>query len=169
MKSCLSKINRILEHSILSIGNILLVLTVLFIFIEVITRYILGISHSMLEELSKWFQNWIALLFLGLIEKERKHISVESLTIRLPEKYLVLCLLIADIATLSFAIILCWSGIKLTQFLISADILSSTEIPIYTWIIRLCVPLGALLLSFFSFQHLTNDIISIGKWGATKR
>lgn len=157
----LSKVSRILEAPLELVSGIFLLLILTFVFIEVISRYVFAASHGFMEEFSRWFQVWIAFMMLGVIEKRRRHIAIDILPGRLSGKYKNALMIVISIMNLIVAIVLGWAGIELTQLLRQTGVLSQTNIPTPMWIIRICVPLGAVFLAFFSIEHLITDIRSL--------
>ena len=160
----LAGVSRILEVTLVPVSNILLILITGVVFTEVILRYIFGISYSILQAFSPWSMVWIGYLMMGVTEKARRHIRVDFVPTRLPERYQTALLVVGDIASLAFCIFLCWAGIEMTQITKEAGLLSVTgEVCVPIWIVRLIVPLGAVLLALFSIEHLIMDIRSLGK------
>ena len=157
----LNKVSRILEVPLEFVSGVFLLLILAFVFIQVISRYIFDASHGFMEEFSRWFQIWLAYLMIGVVEKRRRHIAIDILPSRLSGKFRIILMIVISIANLIFAIILFWAGIELTQLLRQTGVLSQTGIPTPMWIVRLCVPLGAIFLSFFCIEHLINDIRSL--------
>lgn len=160
----LGRLSRTLEGSIESVSSLLLLLILILVFAEVVLRYIFGLSYSFIENFSKWSQIWVAYLMIGVVEKGRRHITIDFLARRLPEKYKALLLIVLDIITLVFCIILFWSGLEFSQIVKGLNVISTTEVSIPMWIVRLCIPLGAVFLAFFSVEHLAADIRSLGKY-----
>lgn len=165
----LEMVSQKLEAPLQVASNILLILIVALIFSEVVSRYIFAQSHGFMEDFSKWAQVWFGYLMLAVIARGRRHIGIDILPRRLPEIYKTALFLVFDIAILGFAIVLCWSGIDLTILVKSMELVSTTEIVTPMWIVRLCVPLGAMFLAFFSIQHLAIDIVSLGKHREDKK
>lgn len=157
----LNKVSRILEVPLEFVSGVFLLLILAFVFIQVISRYIFEASHGLMEEFSRWFQIWLAYLMIGVVEKRRRHIAIDILPSRLSGKLKIILMIVISIANLIFAIILFWAGIELTQLLRQTGVLSQTGIPTPMWIVRLCVPLGAIFLAFFCIEHLINDIRSL--------
>ena len=139
-----------------------MIVITLLIFAEVVTRYF-GQSYGFMEEFSKWSQIWFVYLMLGVIEKARSHIAVDILPRKLPERYKTGLLVFWDIVTLTFAILLFWSGVRVCLRLMQMGVISGTGISIPLWIAWLCMPLGAIFLAFFSIEHLARDIPSLVK------
>lgn len=160
----LAGLSRILEVTLVPVSNILLILITGVVFTEVILRYIFGISYSILQAFSPWSMVWIGYLMMGVTEKGRRHVRVDFIPTRLPERYQTALLVVGDMACLAFSIFLFWAGIEMTQITKQAGLLSVTgEIRVPIWIVRLIVPLSAVLLAFFSIEHLIMDIRSLGK------
>ena len=159
----LETISRRLEAPLLTAANIVMLFMVILIFASVVSRYVFAHSYGFMEAFGKWSQIWIVYLILGVVTKERRHIAVDILPRRLPERYKTPLLVIFDVAMLGFAIVLFWSGIQFTQSVMHLGTMSVTEISIPMWIVRLCIPLGAIILVFFSIQHLITDTISLTK------
>ena len=156
--------SRILEVILVRVCNILLILTTGVVFIAVVLRYIFGISYSILEAFSLWSMVWIGYLMTGVTERARGHVKVDVITTRLPARYRAALLVVGDMACLVFCIFLCLGGIELTQITQQAGLLSATgEVCVPMWIVRLIVPLGAVLLAFFSIEHLIMDVRSLSK------
>ena len=159
----LGTVSRIIEKPLLAASNVLMGLIIILIFTEVVSRYIFGQSHGFMEEFSKWSQIWITYLMLAVVEKGRRHITVDVLFRRLPTRYQTILLVTIDIITLFFAIALVWSGVEFCQIVKALDYTTALEISVPMWIVRLCVPIGGIFLAFFSFEHLISDIRSLDK------
>ena len=157
----LRRISRILEAPIELVSGIFLLLILTFVFAEVISRYVFAASHGFMEEISRWFQIWIAYLMLGVIEKRRRHIAIDILPGRLSGRYKHVLMIIISMMNLIVAVVLGWAGIELIYLLKQTGVLSQTNIPTPMWIVRICMPLGAAFLAFFSIEHLIDDIRSL--------
>jgi TRAP-type C4-dicarboxylate transport system permease small subunit len=164
----LETVSRKLEAPLQSASNIFLIVILVLIFSEVVSRYIFGQSRGFMEDFSTWAQVWLVYLMLGVIEKGRGHISLDILPRRLPERYKLALFLVFDIATLSFTIVLGWAGIESILAIKELGLVSQTEIAVPLWIARLCIPLGAMFLAFFSIERLAIDIVSLGKHAGNK-
>jgi TRAP-type C4-dicarboxylate transport system permease small subunit len=143
-------VSRKVEHSLQCAANICLMLIVALMFSEVISRYIFLKSYGFMEDFSRWLQIWLTYLMLGVIATGRRHIAVDILPKKLPKKYQAPLLAASDIIVLSFAIVLCWSGILSTVRLMNLGAVSASEIAI------------------FSIQHLWIDIASLAKHEGSK-
>ena len=140
-----------------------MILLLLMVFAEVISRYVFEISHDFVADLSTWLMIWMTYLIVASVLKSRQHMSVDILPTRLPAKYRILLLFIADALSLIFGILLCLAGIQNVLLIRAIGIFSSTTLDIPMWTVRVCVPLGGILLSLFSIKNLNMDISSISK------
>ena len=144
-------------------ATLLMIFMMALVFLEVISRYIFQASHGFVDDLSVWLMVWLTYLMIGGIFQGRQHISVDILPTRLPERYRTHLFIIIDIITLIFAITLCWGGIQFSHMVKQMNILSYTVFGFPMWIVRLCVPLGGILLALFSAERLIAGIHSLGK------
>lgn len=138
-------------------GAVILIIMVL-VFAEVISRYVFGLSHEFVPAISSWCMVWMTYFMLGVILKARQHISIDVLPTKLPPKYRTPLLTFFDIVSLMFAILLCYGGIQYDLMVKQSDIYAVTVQFIPMWIVRICVPLGGVFLAFFSAEHLISDV-----------
>ena len=157
----LSRVSRIIEAPIELVAGIFLLLILAFVFAEVVSRYVFAASHGFMEEFSRWFQIWIAYLMLGVVEKRRRHIAIDILPGKLSGRYKNVLMIIISMMNLIVAVVLGLAGIELVNLLRQTGVLSQTNIPTPMWVVRICVPLGAAFLAFFSIEHLIDDIRSL--------
>ena len=161
----LETVSRKLEAPLQGASIILLMLIMVLIFAEVVSRYVFAQSHGFMEDFSKWSQVWIACLMMAVVARGRRHITIDILPRRLPERYKPALFLVFDIALLGVAVVLFWSGISAALAQKTAGICSGMEIETPLWIPQLCIPLGTIFLAFFSVQRLAADIVSLSKGG----
>jgi TRAP-type C4-dicarboxylate transport system permease small subunit len=154
------KVSRIVEGTVQSASNILMIFIMTLVFAEVVSRYVFGQAYGFMEEFSKWSQIWIAYLMLGVIEKGRGHITVDVLSRRMPQRYQTAMFIVLDIITLVFCVVLFCSGTETARNWQVLGYISNTGIPL--WIVMLSAPLGAIFLAFFAIGHIIKDIRSIG-------
>ena len=133
------------------------------VFLEVISRYIFQASHGFVDDLSVWLMVWLTYLMIGGILQGRQHINIDILPTSLPDRYRTHLFIVIDIISLVFAIALCWGGIQFCHMVKEMNILSYTVFGFPMWTVRLCVPLGGILLALFSVERLIAGIHSLGK------
>lgn len=159
----LARMSRIAETSLTSGAGILMILISVLVFGEVISRYIFQRSHDFVPFYTPWAMAWMVYFMLGVITKRRQHILVDILLNRLPERYRPLLLLVTDILSVFFAVLLCWASIKYLPMIRQLGVSSTTIIRIPTWIVMLCVPLGGIFFGLLSLERIFVDIQSLIK------
>lgn len=152
------KASRIIEALAQAICNGLLILILVLVFTEVISRYIFSQSHGSMEAIAKYSQIWIAFLAMGVVEKSRGHIKADVIFIRLPVKVQTGLMVGYDLITLTFCLALFKSGYDAASTWYSLGYSSSSGLSYPLWIVMLAVPLGAVMLAFFGLEHLIRDI-----------
>ena len=154
----LAAVSRVLNTVCRSAAGAVMLIIMVLVFAEVISRYVFGLSHEFVPAISSWCMVWMTYFMLGVILKARQHISIDILPTRLPPKYRTPLLTFFDIVSLIFAILLCYGGIQYDLMVKQSDIYAVTVQFIPMWIVRICVPLGGIFLAFFSGEHLISDV-----------
>jgi TRAP-type C4-dicarboxylate transport system permease small subunit len=161
-----SRLNIISEKTVTPlqvISNTLMLIMLALVFTEVVSRYAFHASRGFMEEFAKWSQIWIAYLMLGVVEKKHQHIAVDILPKRLPPVYRTILMIVIDIVTFVFCVLLFISGIQTILNWMSLGYISGTEFTVPMWTVVLCVPLGAVCLAFFSVRNLVADLGNLNK------
>jgi TRAP-type C4-dicarboxylate transport system permease small subunit len=138
-------------------GGFVMLIIMGMVFLEVISRYVLGISHEYIPAISSWAMVWMTYFMLGVILKGREHISIDIIPNKVSPSRRVFLLAFIDIVSLAFAVLLCYGGIRYDLMVKQSDIYAVTVQFVPMWIVRICVPLGGFFLAFFSVEHLVND------------
>jgi C4-dicarboxylate transporter DctQ subunit len=146
-----------------SAAGIIMLVIMGMVFFEVISRYILGISHEYMPAISSWAMVWMTYFVLGVVLKTREHISIDILPSKIPPARGVILLAFIDLVSLAFAVLLCYGGIRYDLMVKASDIYAVTVQFVPMWIVRICVPLGGFFLAFFSVEHLVNDALALMK------
>jgi C4-dicarboxylate transporter DctQ subunit len=162
----ISMVSQVIESVLIPVSNFLLISIVAMIFVDVIARYFFGLTFGFLEDFSTLSQLWYIFILAGVVTKARKHIAVDMLPGRLSKRKKKAWLIYADIMTLIFAIVICWSGVEVVQNLREIGATSSTAITVPEWIVRLCIPIGAAFIAFFGIERLAKDIASFRQRGS---
>ena len=154
----LAAVSRVLGTICRSAAGAVILIIMVLVFAEVISRYVFGLSHEFVPAISSWCMVWMTYFMLGVILKARQHISIDILPTRVPPKYRTPLLTFFDVVSLIFAILLCYGGIQYDLMVRQSDIYAVTVQFIPMWIVRICVPLGGVFLAFFSIEHLISDL-----------
>lgn len=153
----MAAVSTVLDAVCRSAAGVVMLAIMVLVFAEAISRYVFGISHEFVPAISSWLMVWVTYLMLGVILKTREHINVDMLPTRIPPKYRTTLLTFFDVVSLIFAVLLCLGGIKYDLIVKQLDIHVVTVQFFPVWIVRICVPLGAIFLAFFSIEHLITD------------
>jgi TRAP-type C4-dicarboxylate transport system permease small subunit len=154
----LAAVSRVLGTVCRSVAGAVMLIIMVLVFAEVISRYVLGLSHEFVPAISSWCMVWMTYFMLGVILKARQHISVDVLPTKLPPKYRTPLITFFDVVSIIFAVLLIYGGIQYDLMVRQSDIYAVTVQFIPVWIVRICVPLGGVFLAFFSAEHLLSDV-----------
>ncbi|MDK2822057.1 MAG: hypothetical protein PWP31_2022 [Clostridia bacterium] len=110
-------------------GAIFLTSTIIFLFIQVIFRYVVGKSLPWTEELSRFA--FLGLVYIGtsLAAKNRSHIRVTAQFKILPVKLQNFMIMLADLIWVIFNCVVIWQGILLYQSMNQYPLIS----PVLDW------------------------------------
>ncbi len=137
--------------------KIILAVTSVVIFAQVIARYVFDSSFSWSEEISRYLFVWMIYLGISYAVKMDKHIRVDTLVALdiLPDKGKKIVCLIADFIFLIFAILIASIGYQVVGIIARrGQITASTELPM--WLVYLAVPLGYTLCTVRLLQRLAH-------------
>jgi len=110
-------------------GAFFLTSTVMFLFLQVIFRYVVGKSLPWTEELSRFA--FLGLVYIGtaLAAKTRSHIRVTAQFKILPEKMQNFMVMLADLIWIVFNCVVIWQGILMYQSMSQFPLIS----PVLDW------------------------------------
>jgi len=138
--------------------SIFLLSSILVIFYQVFTRYVLGFSSAWTEEYARYTNVWITFLGVGLVSRTREHIRMDFLDYLSGRLGRYLILFFDTLLSVCFYGILGYEGAKLLQ-VTHRQIAPGLQISLsYVFV---AIPIGCALLIVFSLEHLfrkTSDI-----------
>jgi C4-dicarboxylate transporter DctQ subunit len=153
----LAAIDRVFTIIGRSAAGIAMLIIMVLVFGEIVSRYVFGVSHEFVPAISSWAMVWMTYFMLGVILKAREHISIDILPTRLSPRHRAILLTFIDIVSLAFAVLLCYGGLRYDLMVKQSNIYVVTVQFVPVWIVRICVPLGGFFLAFFSCEHLVYD------------
>lgn len=159
--SRLDTVSRMLSVICNSVASAMMILMTIVVFAETVSRYVFGVSHEYIPDISAWLMVWMTYFILGVAIKTREHINVDILQTKLTPKYRVLLFTFFDLMTLIFAVLLFVGGLQYDLMVKAANIHTVSVQSVPMWIVRTCIPLGCAFLVFFSIEHLVKDTRSI--------
>ena len=81
---------------------IILIAAVVIVAMQVVTRYVFKIPLPWSEEIARYLFLWLTLVGASYATKERKHVSIDLVYEKLPEKGQMICKVITNIIWLVF-------------------------------------------------------------------
>ncbi len=139
-----------------------MVISTLLAFIEVITRYLFGISHAWAQEISIYVIIYAVFLFGGPALKRGDHIRVDFLSNILRGRARLIHAVVVDLALTALCVFLFVTGIGLVR--LNYDLgtrTGSQAFLIYPFLVA--VPLGMLIFSLYSFVHLLGSVVAFSR------
>jgi TRAP-type C4-dicarboxylate transport system permease small subunit len=139
VKALLDAIEKVLNLFVsLLIGSMMI-----WVFVQVITRYCFSYTPSYGEELARYMFVWIVFLSLPIVAKKGGHMAIEMVTVRLRGKALKAIRIFADIFTLSFLVLMVCQGIKMV---IRSAIQTSAALEISMSWVYCVIPIGCCIM-----------------------
>lgn len=134
-----------------------LVITVIIIFVQVITRYVFNASLSWSEEFSRYLFVWQTWLGSSLALRENKHIRLEVLDKKFGPKGFYVMMIMAGIIWLAFDIFLIVNGAELVSQQIARGTRSS-GIGIPLAVVYASLPVSSVIIAFRLLVEIVSNI-----------
>lgn len=146
-----------------------LIMSVSLSIIGVITRYFMGVSYDIIEELCRYSIIYGVFAYIGPLIKKNEHIKMDLLQNLLKDKRLkyINDLIINIILLLSFGFLF-WSGIQWVNSLLQINLMTSTG-SMLMFIPTLAIPLGMFFACIYSFQQIIVDFNKIRLYKTTNK
>jgi TRAP-type C4-dicarboxylate transport system permease small subunit len=157
----LASSSRFLEAGLHGVAGLCMVALMIAVFVEVVSRYIFHASFDFIQDISTWLMIWLTYLVAGVLIKYRQHIDINVGQDKLNKKIYLPMLVLADIACLAFGVLLAIASIQHIGLVKEAGILSVTTLKVPMWIIKICVPLGGVIIAIFSLGTLGKDVANL--------
>jgi TRAP-type C4-dicarboxylate transport system permease small subunit len=124
-------------------------------FLQVIYRYVIGVSLSFSEELARYMFIWTVAMGSALALKTRSHIGVEILVERLPKPMAKQARLVVSLVSLAFYGLLIWYGFDMTFESMDQE---SAALELSMGYVYLAVPLSGIVLFICEIKNSMDDI-----------
>jgi TRAP-type C4-dicarboxylate transport system permease small subunit len=128
------------------LGAALIIIDTLAVSIDVIVRYVAGVSYTGLFELTEYSLLWITFLATAWLLKTGGHIRVDLLADRLEPGPRAILDSIASIIGILLLGALTWYGARLTVLDFQTGLYLSSILSPVKWPIEIIIPIGYLLL-----------------------
>jgi len=140
------------------IGNVCVWGMFFIVLLNTLIRMFTGNSFSWAEEISKLLMVWMAMLTTGLLLCEGGHVALTFLFEKLNKKAQVVALLIFDILTLVFSLLLMESGNLYAWDNINA-VLPASNLP--RDVLYLALGIGGLMMAFYSIYLIWKRVLQL--------
>lgn len=165
----LHRISDGMEKILNALGGILIGVSTLLAFIEVLFRYFLGLSHSWVEEIIIYSVIYGIFFISGPNLKRGLHINIDLLISRLSSSGRRTMNFIANGVGLFTSLFLTYTGIRYVVYLKKVGVLSTSSMEAPMYLILLIFPMGMGLLAFFYFEQLIFLFERSGKLHRSKK
>lgn len=165
----LRRIDRVLDtvfdNAVVWVANILLYIILVIMFVEVITRYVFGISHVLSLEYCVFFGLWMGFLYTGKLTRDRFHIAITLLPDTLAKRQRVRAGAIVDLvihlSMVGFAVLAIYFGVINTITLYTSAM--GTVFP-YTpryWLYSLVLPVFGFFLLYYEAREIVRGVCAL--------
>lgn len=146
-----------LKATLTFVSVVLLASYFILVLLQVFFRYVLNESLFWAEEFVRGLMLWGVMLSSALVASGRAHIRIEVLELMLPPAGRRIVMMLIDILTVAFCLVLVWAGIELvdrTWFQRSPLL----DVPKYS--VYLAVPIGAAIEVIFMIMTWQQQVPS---------
>lgn len=135
---------------------ILMVIEVILVFLQILSRKIFKVSMPWSEELARYMFIWLVWVGASYATKERKHIVIDVLYERVSPKKQRIFKIISTIIWIVFLVFMSYISIKLTYSVYSGNqIAVGSGMPM--WIAYLAIPVGVIMMLIRLIQNIIYD------------
>lgn len=127
----------------------------LWVFVQVITRYCFGYTPSYGEELARYAFVWLVFLCLPIVAKSGGHMAIEFVTIRVKGQVLRGITILAETFTTVFLLIMVVGSMEMVT---SMSYQTSPALQISMSYIYIVVPFGCCIMLLNTLAHLVTVI-----------
>jgi TRAP-type C4-dicarboxylate transport system permease small subunit len=151
-------LRKLWDHLEEYIAIILLFLMVIFVFLQVVMRYVFQNSLAWSEELSRYLFVWLVWISASYVAKERRHLKIEVFINLFSNKVRDRIVFATLIVFFLFSIYFSWQGfILLIKLFIAGGLSPAMRIPMFY--AYGAVPIGSGLMAIRLFEEIKEVVI----------
>jgi TRAP-type C4-dicarboxylate transport system permease small subunit len=150
-----------LQRGLPIVSGVLIALAGTLMVVEVISRYLFHLSHSVMDEIPKYLVLLATFLVAPIMLKLGKHINIDILPEVLKGRKKTIVMLIIHFLTLMACAYMVIASINGILYLYKAGTVSSSELEMPLWILPLCMSIGSVLLTMYSLELFIRAIVSL--------
>jgi TRAP-type C4-dicarboxylate transport system, small permease component len=139
MDKLLRPVEKVLNFTVAALIGLMMV----WVFVQVITRYMFGFTPSFGEELARYMFVWIVFLCLPVVAKKGGHMAIQMLTVRLQGTALKICRITADSFTIIFLLLMVYQGALMVN---RASFQTSPALEISMSWVYIVIPVGCFIM-----------------------
>jgi len=158
MSKLLKQIDRLVFLAI----ALLLAAMVLDVTIQVVFRYVIQNPPTWTEEAARFLCIWMVFLAAGLAFGRGSHIVVDALHLVLPLPLKRLLLVLINLASLAFLLVLVWQGVEMVQLTSNT---TSTAMQLNMGVVYAALPTGSAIAALYVVQRLVDLVRGIDRVG----
>lgn len=159
-------IQRLLVRAIEGLVVIIASVVVAVVSVEVVLRYVFGVSLIVTEELSRYLMVWIVFLGAALAIHDDTHIRITAFTDRLPGRANALVELTARLLVLGFSILILVEGVRILPEQLQQQ---TTTLRVSIFWFYVAIPVGSALMALFLMPKIRASLKDLGNRTAGER
>jgi len=125
---------------------------------QVLSRFVLANPSSFTEELARYMLVWLGILGASYVAGQKMHLAIDLLSTKLSIKYKSFLEILIQFFVFIFALfVMVIGGIRLVTITFALDQISAA-LQIKLGFVYLILPISGLLMMFYSFYYITEEI-----------
>jgi len=151
----MTKVLDITYDIIKKICIVVFALTVVLGIIQVLSRYVVGLSIPFSEEINRFMFVWVVMLGSSLVMRDKTHAAITILIHYMPKGLAKVFKIGVYLISIGFLVLLFYYGIKMTS-ITHVQPAPASKIPMsYAYA---AIPMGALFMLVFGLENLVREI-----------
>jgi TRAP-type C4-dicarboxylate transport system permease small subunit len=131
-----------LEDALASIAAAMIVFTVVFVPMDVASRYFFGAPITWVYEVTEYILLMVPCLAMAWLARHNGHVVIDALTSRLPERASARLAVATHLVVAATCAFVAWWGALVTFASFRAGALIENVLQTPQWMIYVCIPLG---------------------------
>lgn len=138
------------------ITTLFLVIMCIFVFLQLLYRYLLSNPLLYAEEIARYAYIWATFIGLSLSTKTKEHIRIDFFVEKMPLKIKRLVNILMSFVTLALLVFLSYWGMRLVDF---NKVMLSPALRMPLYIVYISFPLGTTLASIRTIKIIFKDVL----------
>lgn len=143
------------------VAGLLLLLIMVFVCAEVVTRYIFNRPLGWVTEIGSYVLLYVTFLVAAWVLRAEAHVAMDTITNLFHPKTQSLIKAITSAASAFVCLVLAWFGLTVSLDLFQSGYFTPTMLELPKWFITAIIPLGSLVLAI---QFIRRTCASLKNW-----